>query len=460
MKTIDELKFYKTILSCVADGVFTIDEEWRISSFNKAAERITGIPAVQAIGKRCSEVFHADICERGCAIRQTVETGRDLIDIRARILNSRGQSIPISLSTAVLRDKSGAVLGAVETFRDLSAIERLRREIDHQYTFEDIVAKSKSFRKIFAILPDIAESGSTVLIEGPSGSGKELLARAVHNLSSRRKRPYVVVNCGTLPVNLFESELFGYVKGAFTDAKQDKAGRVALAEGGTILFDEIGDLPLATQVKLLRLLQEREYEPLGGVKPIHADVRVIAATNQKLIDLVSQGKFRDDLYFRLAVVKLSIPSLSERREDIPYLVEHFIERFNARRGKRITGVTPEVMHFFLNHNFPGNVRELENYIEHGFVLCHQGMIGFEHLPEDVRHMENQRELNEKKGDQAEQERIPHLDLAEAEAIITALGMTNGQLAKAASELGISRTTLWRKMKRHGIEAERFRSSHT
>ncbi len=452
MKSDDELKFYQTILSCVADGVFTVDRDWHITSFNKAAERITGVPAEQAIGKCCSDVFHADICERGCAIRRTMDTGRNLIDVRARILNHRGQSIPISLSTAVLRDGDGTVLGAVETFRDLSAIEHLRREIEHQYTIEDIVGKSKAFRKVFAILPDIAESGSTVLIEGSSGSGKELLARAIHNLSPRRKQPYVVVNCGTLPPNLFESELFGYVKGAFTDAKTNKAGRVALAEGGTILFDEIGDLPLDTQVKLLRLLQEREYEPLGGVKPIHADVRVVAATNRTLIDMVSQGTFRDDLYFRLAVVRLSIPPLKDRREDIPYLVEHFIELFNAKRGKNITGVSPAVMQIFMHHDFPGNVRELENLIEHGFILCHEGLIHVEHLPEDTQQLATHTAPDETSVSNPDSEPASQLGLAESEAILIAIRTANGHLGKTAQSLGISRSTLWRKMKKHNIQA--------
>jgi PAS domain S-box-containing protein len=282
--------FFETILSSIADGVFTVDRDWRITSFNRAAERITGVTAERAIGRRCSDVFHADICERGCALRQTLETNRNQIEVPARILSSPGRSVPISVSTAVLRDASGTLLGAVETFRDLSAIERLRREIDHQYTFEDIVGRSRAFRRIFALLPDIAESDATVLIEGPSGSGKELLARAVHNLSPRRNRPYVVVNCGTLPTALFESELFGYVQGAFTDAKRDKPGRITLAEGGTIVFDEVADLPPATQVKLLRMLQEREYEPLGGLKTEHANVRVVASTNKRLAELVSEGR--------------------------------------------------------------------------------------------------------------------------------------------------------------------------
>jgi PAS domain S-box-containing protein len=384
MKPNTDKAFLETILSSIADGVFSVDPEFRITSFNRAAERITGVSAEQAIGKRCSEVFHANICERGCGIRQTLETGEQVIDLPARILNSRGQSLPISLSTAVLRDSKGRLLGAVETFRDLSAIEQLRREITSQYTLDDIVGKSRAFKKIFALLPDIAESDATVLIEGPSGSGKELLARAVHNLSPRRKEPYVVVNCGALPVNLFESELFGYAQGAFTDAKRDKPGRMKLAEGGTILFDEVSELPHATQVKLLRVLQEREYEPLGGVETVRANVRVVAATNKKLVDLVSEGKFRDDLYFRLSVARLTIPSLRERREDIPYLVEWFVQRFNTKRGKQIAGVTPAVMEVLMRHDFPGNVRELENIIEYGFVLCRDGLIDVRHLPEELQ----------------------------------------------------------------------------
>ena len=263
-----EAQFFQTVLRCVADGVFTVDCDLRITSFNKAAERITGVPAERAIGKRCSDVFHADICEHGCAIRQTLDTGREVIDQPAKILNQRGRSIPISISSAVLRAEDGTLLGAVETFRDLSTIEQLRREIQQRYTLRGHYREERSLPE------DLCHSCRTsrrakarCSSKGPSGSGKELLARAIHNLSPRRKQPYVVVNCGTLPTSLFESELFGYKKGAFTDAKQDKPGRIALAEGGTVFFDEIGDLPPETQVKLLRVLQEREYDPLGGVEP-------------------------------------------------------------------------------------------------------------------------------------------------------------------------------------------------
>ena len=439
-------RFFQTVLRCVADGVFTVDRDWRITSFNRAAERITGVPVERALGQRCADVFHANICETGCAIQRTLETGREVIDQPACILHRRGRSVPISVSTAVLRAEDGTLLGAVETFRDLSTIEQLRREIQSRYRFEDIIGKSEAFQKIFAILPDIAASQSTVLLEGPSGSGKELLARAIHNMSPRGKQPYVVVNCGTLPTTLFESELFGYKRGAFTDAKQDKPGRIALAEGGTVFFDEIGDLQPETQIKLLRLLQEREYEPLGGVAPQHADVRIVAATNQKLTELVRRGRFRDDLYFRLAVVRLTIPPLSQRREDIPFLVEHFVQRFNAKQGKRVQGVTPAVMEILMRYGFPGNARELENVIEYSFVLCHNGLIEVRHLPEDLAARARQPQAT------PGAESTSLLQQSEADAIKLALSQQRGRVGRAAAALGVSRTTLWRKMSKYGIRA--------
>jgi len=444
-----EAQFFETVLRCVADGVFTVDTNWRITSFNRAAERITGVPVERAIGRRCSEVFHSDLCEYACPIRETLTASTEVIDRPARILSRKGKPIPVSVSSAVLRAEDGTLLGAVETFRDLSTLEQLRREIRSQWTFEDIIGKSEAFQKLFAILPDIAESESTVLIEGPSGSGKELLARAIHNLSPRKKGPYVVVNCGTLPPNLFESELFGYKQGAFTDAKRDKPGRLTMAEGGTLFLDEIGDLPPETQVKLLRLLQEREYHPLGSVDTVKADVRVVAATNKDLALRVSQGKFRDDLYFRLAVVRVSIPPLAERRQDIPFLIDHFIQRFNARRGKRVQGVTPAVMEVLMRHPLPGNVRELENVIEYCFVLCHNGLIDVKHLPDDLQPGGGAVEVS------PAPEATAPLEESEAEAIRLALTRNRGNRVQTAEDLRLSRTTLWRKLKRHGIRAQDF-----
>ena len=446
--TPQDLKFFKVILSSIADGVFTVDSNRVITSFNPAAERITGVPASKAVGRRCSDVFHSDICEN-CLLDKTLKTGVEAIDRPVSIINSRGEQIPISISTAVLRDDDGRVLGAVETFRDLSAIERLRKELSQKYSIEDIISKSPKIHKLFAILPDIAESESTALIQGPSGSGKELFAHAIHSLSPRRDRNLVVINCGTLPHQLFESELFGYVQGAFTDAKRDKSGKLAKAEGGTVFFDEIGELPLPTQVKLLRLLQQREYEPVGGTTPIKADIRVVAATNRDLKGLVAQGKFRDDLYFRLAVVKFELPTLKERREDIPYLVDHFVEKFNARQGKHVLSVSPDVMSILMQHDFPGNIRELENIIEYCFVVCHGSIIQKEHLPAELTSVAKTPARNPTdSGDPI----MAALD--ERSRIVSALSQCDGNLTRASASLGMHRTTLWRKLKRYQIDIDR------
>jgi len=438
------LELFKVILSSIADGVFTVDSDRIITSFNRAAEKITGIPASQAIGKHCQDVFHSDICEN-CLLKDTLETGIDAIDRPVNIINSQGEKIPISISTAVLKDEKGNALGAVETFRDLSTIEHLRKELSKNYSLEDIISKSPKMHKLFAILPDIAESESTVLIQGPSGSGKELFARAIHNLSPRKKANYVVINCGTLPAQLFESEIFGYVKGAFTDARKDKKGKLAAVNGGTVFFDEIGELPLSIQVKLLRLLQEREYEPLGSTETIKADIRIVAATNKDLKKLVAQAKFRDDLYFRLAVVKFELPPLKDKREDIPYLVDHFINKFNAKTGKKIISVSPNVMSILMSYDFPGNIRELENIIEHGFVLCRGSIIKREHLPPELIRIEKDSEVNKDILSTPVTESID-----EQNQIIATLRNCGGVISNAAEELGVHRTTLWRKIKRYNI----------
>ncbi len=431
------------ILDSIADGVFTIDLDNTITYFNHAAERITGISRDQAVGQKCFDVLRASICQTACALRKTIESGKELINLHINILNSEGRTVPISISTSILRDENGEIVGGVETFRDLSTIEMLRKEIRSQYTFQDIISKNHEIHSILDIIPDIAQSGSTVLIEGPSGSGKELFARAIHNLSGRKGK-LVAVSCAALPDTLLESELFGYLKGAFTEAKKDKPGRFKLAEGGTIFLDEIGDISTALQVKLLRVLQEKEYEPLGATATVKADIRIIVATNRNLSELVARGAFREDLFYRLNVVRLFLPPLSRRREDIPLLIEHFIQKFNAIKGKDIDNISEETLEILMRYDFPGNVRELENIIEYAFVLCRGRVIEVEHLPNEFLGFISRSDNQETRPDS-----FP-LDHAEAQTIKEALDKHSGNRRKTAAYPRINKTTLWRKIKKFGI----------
>ena len=437
-------KFFNVILNSIADGVFTTDSEGKITFFNKAAEEITGFTSKEALGRFCFDIFRADICQSRCALKETIRTKKEIINLPVTVLNKKGKKLPISISTAVLKNEKGKIIGGVETFRDLSTIEELKKELQQKYTFGDIISKNHQMHEIFNVLPNIAESDSTVLIQGASGTGKELFAKAIHNWSHRKEKPFVGVNCGALPETLLESELFGYVKGAFTDAKKDKPGRFALANGGTIFLDEIGDMSPPLQAKLLRVLQEKEYDPLGSVSPRKTDVRVIAATNKDLSRLVSEGKFRDDLYYRVNVVKIELPLLSQRREDIPLLIDAFINKFNARMEKQITGVTDHALRRLMSYEYPGNVRELENIIEHGFVLCRGNRIDLDCLPREI--------LQAPEGEHSQvsrQDQTP-FGKAEADVIARALRKHGDNRLRAAHELGIDRTTLWRKMHKYGL----------
>ncbi len=429
------------ILDSINDGVFTVDQNWRITSFNRAAERITGVKRKEAIGKPCCEVFRASICETACALRKTLTTGRPVVNQAIYILDAKGNRLPISVSTAAFKDENGKTIGGVETFRDLRLAEDLRKELEAECSFAEIVGRSAAMRQVFQILPQIAESDSTVLIEGASGTGKELFAKAIHNLSRRREKRFVALNCGALPDALLESELFGHKAGAFTDARQDKPGRFAVADGGTLLLDEIGDVSPAMQVRLLRVLQERTYEPLGSVEPIKTDLRLIAATNKDLNKLVRKGVFREDLFYRIHVIRLALPSLRDRREDIPLLIEHFIAKFNRLQGKDVAGVSDEVLARLMNHDYPGNVRELENIIEHAFVLCRGAMIEMGHLPPQLRGH----------GETVTPEIAGMtLEAMERFLIANALQRHNGNRRAAARQLGINPSTLFRKLKAMGI----------
>jgi len=430
------------ILDSIVEGVFTVDKNLIITYFNHAAEKITGVPKVEAIGQYCFETLRSNICEKCCPISESLKTGKDTINLQVNILRPDSRQIPVSVNASVLKDENGDTIGGVETFRDLSTIEALRKEIGQKYTFEDIISKNHKFLQIFSILPNIAESDSTVLIQGPSGSGKELFAHAIHNLSFRKDKPFVAINCGALPDNLLESELFGYVKGAFTDAKKDKPGRFELAKGGTIFLDEVESLSQATQVKLLRVLQEKEFEPLGSIAPIKADVRVISATKENLADLIKENKFRDDLYFRLNIMKIELPPLIERRDDIPLLINKFIDKFNHRMGKYVAAVSHDVLNILMKYRYQGNVRELENIIEHAMVMCQNEEIQVDHLPIEFLSLD----LSSHKNDVPQEP----LQKTECHTILEALQKHDWNKNKVAEELRINRSTLWRKMKKHGL----------
>ena len=444
MKPKQKNTHYETILDSIADGVFTIDLDFNITYFNQAAEKITGVTKGQAIGQKCFDVFRANICQTSCVLHATMQTGEHKINVPINILNSQGESVSASVSTSALLDESGQTIGGVEIFRDLTTEEMLRKSINEQYRFEDIISKNYDIQRILDILPDIATSGSTILLEGPSGSGKELFAKAIHNVSGQTGE-FVAVNCAALPDTLLESELFGYTKGAFTEAKHDKPGRFERSAGGTLFLDEIGDISTALQVKLLRVLQEKEYEPLGGTVTLKTDARIITSTNRKLSELVARGMFREDLYYRLNVIKIELPPLSKRLEDIPLLINHFIQKFNALKGKEIKGISDHALNILMRYNFPGNIRELENIIEYAFVLCHEDLIDIKHLSRDIQNG------NTKNTTESLSLRPKHLDQAEKDTITAALELHRGHRGNTAEYLKIDKSTLWRKMKKYEIK---------
>ena len=432
------------VFSSIADGLFTVDTDWNVTYFNEAAQRITGIDQKEAVGRKCWDVFRSSLCDGRCAVKECVESGGRIVNKSIFIVRSDGSTLPISISASSLRDSNGIIVGGVETFRDLTDIHAKRQQARDIYRFENIVGRSQPLKKIFGILPRISESEATTLLLGESGTGKELFARAIHNLSPRRNGPFVAVNCGALPDTLLESELFGYKAGAFTDAKTDKPGRFKMADKGTVFLDEIGDMPGNLQVKLLRFLQDKMYEPLGSVTPIHADVRVVAATNRDLKQAVADGMFRQDLYYRLNVVTLNLPPLKDRQEDLPLLIDHFLEEFNALQGKNIQGLSEDALHIIVRHDFPGNVRELENILEYAFILCRDDFIQVDHLP-DYLHPDRPDQCGPDplRGTMAEIKR---------RAARHAVKRNNGKRMAACRELDITKDTL-RKMLAHGYKGE-------
>ncbi len=472
---------FAIILDSIADGAFTVDLDFKITFVNRAAERITGFSAEEAVGQRCYNIFRSSVCQGGCVLKHTMDTGESVSGMEITVLDRKNREVPISVSTALLKDKEGKIIGGVETFRDLSEVVALRNAMRRSYQLGDLVSKNHRMQEIFALVPDIARSNASVMILGETGAGKEVLARAIHGEGPRADGPFVPVSCAALPDSLLEAELFGYKAGAFTDARQDRKGRFAQAHKGTIFLDEVGDLSEAIQVKLLRAIEEKKIEPLGADRPESVDVRVISATHRDPRDMVRKGKFRKDLFFRLNTVVIEIPPLRERREDTPLLVDAFVKQFNLESGKSVSSIAPEAMSIIMSYPWPGNVRELKHVIEHAFVLVKGRTIRAEHLPTEIiragrealsGHSIREDELvgaptslcppdlqsirPESNEDTEAGGGLSPLERAEKDTLIRVLSKHNWKREEAARELGMSRATLWRKMKRLSIAAPRRR----
>ena len=373
---------YGTLFNTLPEGVFSVDRKFCITSFNRTAERISGFNREDVLGRHCWEIFRSNLCRGNCPLSRALNTGETRMDQEVTTFNAKGERQTLLVNVNVIRNEKGEPLGAVETFRSV----RLENPGVHSAELWDqrttgIVGKSPAMHTVMNRLTDVAVSGANVLIDGESGTGKELLARAIHRLSRFRNGPFMAVNCASLAESLLESELFGHEKGAFTGAEKEKPGRFELARGGTLFLDEIGELKPELQVKLLRVIEEREFERVGGTTPIPLEARIISATNQDLRKARTEGRFREDLYFRLRTVPLKIPPLRERSEDISLLIDHFIQKFNIRFSKSVRSVDPKAVQRLSRYHWPGNVRELERCIEYAFVFV-KGPIIFNHyLPE-------------------------------------------------------------------------------
>lgn len=444
VESIRNLSRLYAIIDSVADGLFTVDQNMRITNFNKAAEEITGVSHEDAIGHPCSTIFRTDCCAGACPLREAIDT-RQPIERDVEITDRNGRKKMLAVKAATLFDCTGAAVGGIETLRDLTPMLAIKDEIRHKYSFRRLVSRNAAMRGLFDIIEDIAVSDATVLLHGESGTGKELFAQAIHDLSRRANKPMITVNCGALPETLLESEIFGVRKGAFTGATENRSGRLELCQGGTFFLDEVGDLPLPLQVKLLRVLENHEFQPLGAQHPVKADVRFITATHRNLEQMVANGTFRQDLYFRINIVTLNIPPLRERRDDIPILVDMAIERFNLSYNRHIRSVTAEVMKLLLQHPFPGNVRELLNLIEQAVIICHAHQIGLEHLPAGFTQSFTQPDSSSCFSSHNSRRMLT------AEQLLDLLQQHQGNRNKIAHELGIDRTTLWRWLKRYGLK---------
>jgi PAS domain S-box-containing protein len=429
---------YQHLFDGLPEGVFTIDTQWRINSFNTLAEQLTGFKKEQVIGKLCWQVFQSGRCRHECPFLDIFKEGGSCENQEMTIVNHKGLVKKIRVNAAPMKDENGTLVGGIESFSLAPKASGKTIPFQVMKTFEGMVGKSKVMKTIFDKLPDIAKSPVSVLITGESGTGKELIARAIHNLSKSQNSTFQAVNCSALSETLLESELFGHEKGAFTGADHSKPGRFELAANGTFFLDEIGDMKPSLQVKLLRVLEQKEFERVGSDKSIKLTARIIAATHQNLEMAQKSGQFREDLYYRLRTIPIHLPPLRERIEDIPLLVTYFIKKFNHQYNKQVRLVDPVVLSFFSTYAWPGNIRELERVMEHAFVFVKGPIIFSRYLPAnpEFEAIIPLRKFKRK--------------ISEKEKIIQALTETDNKRTQTASLLGISRSSLWRKMKIYGL----------
>ena len=441
------------LLDCIGDGVVTIGLDLRIRYMNRAMRELLGYEQEELLGQSlsCHLLVQGSICStQDCILERAIRNREKVRNYETVIQNKEGRKIPVSLNTDLLSDETGNLIGIVETYRDLSQINELKAKLEHQgntRTRGPLVARSKALQSILDLLPQVANSKATVLIEGESGTGKELIAREIHRLSPRRDQLFIAVNCAALAEGVLESELFGHVKGAFTGAIVDRPGRFEMAHKGTIFLDEIGDMTPMAQAKLLRVLQEAEFERVGGNKTVKVDVRVIAATNKILTTAVEEGGFRDDLYYRLQVFPIWIPPLRDRKEDILPLIEHCMARLNRVMDRSVRGIDGPALRLLEAYDYPGNVRELENILEHAFIRCLDHTIRLEHLPEYLAAEKGQPLATNSEPRQIEQ---PKLLSMERQAIQETLDKTGWNYPETCRILGISRSTVPRRIKAFGL----------
>ena len=432
---------YETLFDQMAEGVFTINSRWKITAFNKSAQEITGFSREEVLGNYCWDIFRSDLCKSNCPLKRSIETGTSCMDQDIRIVVKDGRRQSILVNTSAIRNNHNRVIGAIETFRQLTKTDESSKTAgtDSNY-LNEIIGESPQIKKLLRLLPDVAASEATVIIEGEPGTGKELVARAIHQQSKRSNGPFISVNCSALPQNLLESVLFGHAKDAFMGAVNARVGKFELAKGGTLFLDEIGEIKPEIQIKLLRVLEEHVLERVSGIRTIQVDTRIIAATKKSLSTEVREGHFREDLYYRLRTVPLYLPPLRERKSDIPLLIKHYITKFNKKFGKKVKGIDPRAKKILSQFSWPGNIRELERIIEYAFVFVKGPLITTSHLPEIESGVIADNPKHSTK----------YLWEEEKTAIENVLKKTKGRRDDASRILGISRTSLWRKMKAHGI----------